>query len=145
MSNQYSNIFLGNIYPVPDPKFPFLGVHYTPRMNGDIWLGPNAVLALDREGYNLTSFNLKDMLEIARFSGIYKLVFKNIRAGIGELWRTFNLNAQGKVLLTKKNYCYKALLMPLLNSERFATFRARVETIGCDAWTCWCPCPSNEL
>jgi len=88
----------GNIYPVPDPKFPFLGVHYTPRMNGDIWLGPNAVLALDREGYNLTSFNLKDMLEIARFSGIYKLVFKNIRAGIGELWRTFNLNAQVKDL-----------------------------------------------
>ena len=40
----------GNIYPVPNPKFPFLGVHYTPRMNGDIWLGPNAVLALDREG-----------------------------------------------------------------------------------------------
>ena len=90
---------------MPDPKFPFLGVHYTPRMNGDIWLGPNAVLALDREGYNLTSFNLKDMLEIARFSGIYKLVFKNIRAGIGELWRTFNLNAQGKVLFDLKQFC----------------------------------------
>jgi len=88
----------GNIYPVPDPDFPFLGVHYTPRMNGDIWLGPNAVLALDREGYNLTSFNLKDCLEIAKFSGIYKLVFRNIRAGMGELWRTFNLNAQVKDL-----------------------------------------------
>ena len=40
-----------NIYPVPDPRFPFLGVHFTPRMNGDIWLGPNAVLAFSREGY----------------------------------------------------------------------------------------------
>ena len=88
----------GNIYPVPDPKFPFLGVHYTPRMNGDIWLGPNAVLALDREGYKLTSFSLKDCLEIARFKGIYLLVLRNIRAGIGELWRTFNLNAQVKDL-----------------------------------------------
>ena len=75
-----------------------MGVHYTPRMNGDIWLGPNAVLALDREGYNLTSFNLSDCLEIAKFPGIYKLVLKNIRAGIGELWRTFNLNAQLKDL-----------------------------------------------
>ena len=41
----------GNIYPVPDPRFPFLGVHFTPRMDGSIWLGPNAVLAFKREGY----------------------------------------------------------------------------------------------
>ena len=41
----------GKIYPVPDPRFPFLGVHFTPRMNGDVWLGPNAVLAFAREGY----------------------------------------------------------------------------------------------
>ena len=70
-------------------------------MNGDIWLGPNAVLALDREGYKLFDFNLKDMLEIGRFPGIYKLVLRNIRAGIGELWRTFNLNAQVKDLQRK--------------------------------------------
>ena len=83
---------------MPNPKFPFLGVHYTPRMNGDIWLGPNAVLALDREGYNLLDFKLSDCLDIARFPGIYKLVLKNIGAGVGELWRTFNLNAQVKDL-----------------------------------------------
>ena len=47
----------GNIYPVPDPSFPFLGVHFTPRMNGDIWLGPNAVLAFAREGYTFTTIN----------------------------------------------------------------------------------------
>ena len=71
-------------------------------MNGDIWLGPNAVLALDREGYKLFDFNLKDMLEIGKFPGIYKLVLRNIRAGIGELWRTFNLNAQVKDLQRKE-------------------------------------------
>lgn len=42
----------GNIYPVPDPRFPFLGVHFTPRMDGSVWLGPNAVLAFKREGYS---------------------------------------------------------------------------------------------
>lgn len=42
----------GNIYPVPDPRFPFLGVHFTPRMDGSVWCGPNAVLAFKREGYS---------------------------------------------------------------------------------------------
>jgi len=88
----------GNIYPVPNPKFPFLGVHYTPRMNGDVWLGPNAVLCMKREGYKLFDFDLKDCLDIARFPGIYKLVLKNLGAGMGELWRTFNLSAQLKDL-----------------------------------------------
>ena len=94
----FNSFILGNIYPVPNPKFPFLGVHYTPRMNGDVWLGPNAVLCMKREGYNLFDFDLKDCLDIARFPGIYKLVLKNIGAGMGELWRTFNLNAQLKDL-----------------------------------------------
>lgn len=46
-----SNIVNGNIYPCPDPRFPFLGVHFTPRMDGSVWLGPNAVPAFKREGY----------------------------------------------------------------------------------------------
>ena len=46
-----SHLVKTNIYPVPDPRFPFLGVHFTPRMNGDIWLGPSALLAFKREGY----------------------------------------------------------------------------------------------
>ncbi len=56
-----------NIYPVPDPRFPFLGVHFTPRMNGDVWLGPNAVLAFQREGYRWRDVNVKDLAEILRF------------------------------------------------------------------------------
>ena len=59
---------VGSPYPqVPDPRFPFLGVHFTPRMDGEVWLGPNAVLALAREGYSHTSFNWQDFGEIVRF------------------------------------------------------------------------------
>ena len=62
-----SNMVNGNIYPVPDPNFPFLGVHFTPRMDGSVWLGPNAVLAFKREGYKLLDFDLKDFIEEASF------------------------------------------------------------------------------
>ena len=57
----------GNIYPVPDPAFPFLGVHFTPRMNGDVWLGPNAVLAFRREGYGYFDISFKDTMEALTF------------------------------------------------------------------------------
>ena len=50
---------------MPDPKFPFLGVHFTPRINGDIWLGPNAVLAFKREGYLLNQVNLMELMEVS--------------------------------------------------------------------------------
>jgi len=52
---------------VPDPNFPFLGVHFTPRMNGDVWLGPNAVLAFKREGYKLLQINPADLLDAVSF------------------------------------------------------------------------------
>lgn len=51
LSPEKSKLVKGNIYPVPDPRFPFLGVHFTPRMDGSVWLGPNAVLAFRKEGY----------------------------------------------------------------------------------------------
>ena len=63
----------GNIYPVPDPSFPFLGVHFTPRMNGQVWLGPNAVLAFAREGYSFATVDLRDLLETLTYSGFIKL------------------------------------------------------------------------
>ncbi|XP_076239814.1 L-2-hydroxyglutarate dehydrogenase isoform X1 [Calliopsis andreniformis] len=74
-----------NIYPVPDPRFPFLGVHFTPRMNGDIWLGPNAVLAFAREGYRWTDINIKDCFEMAKFPGLYKLCFRYFIPGCKEI------------------------------------------------------------
>lgn len=52
---------------VPDPRFPFLGVHFTPRMDGSVWLGPNAVLAFKREGYGYTQFSLSDFTDAVSF------------------------------------------------------------------------------
>lgn len=61
----------GNIYPVPDPRFPFLGVHFTPRMDGAVWLGPNAVLAFKREGYRWADINLAELLDSLKYPGEY--------------------------------------------------------------------------
>jgi len=55
---------------VPDPNFPFLGVHFTPRMNGDVWLGPNAVLAFRREGYKLLQFNPSEFIDAVSFRSV---------------------------------------------------------------------------
>lgn len=77
------------IYPVPDPSFPFLGVHFTRRITGEIEAGPNAVLSLAREGYEKTSFSFKDATEVAGFSGMWKLAGKHWQTGIGELWRSW--------------------------------------------------------
>lgn len=59
----------GNIYPVPDPRFPFLGVHFTPRMDGAVWLGPNAVLAFKREGYKWNDINVFELLDSLKYPG----------------------------------------------------------------------------
>ena len=63
----------GNIYPVPDPEFPFLGVHFTPRMDGAIWLGPNAVLAFAREGYSFFDVNPPSCGTLLTYPGFIKL------------------------------------------------------------------------
>lgn len=76
-----------NIYPVPDPRFPFLGVHVTPRMNGEIWLGPNAVLAFSRSGYQFTSFNLGDLRDTFGSSGFRAFARRNWRTGFSEMER----------------------------------------------------------
>ncbi|XP_063803689.1 L-2-hydroxyglutarate dehydrogenase, mitochondrial [Pseudophryne corroboree] len=88
----------GNIYPVPDPRFPFLGVHFTPRIDGSVWLGPNAVLAFKREGYRLCDFNSRDFGESVTYSGLRKLVLKNLVYGLGEMYRACFLRAQLKEL-----------------------------------------------
>ncbi|KAK6478887.1 L-2-hydroxyglutarate dehydrogenase [Huso huso] len=88
----------GNIYPVPDPRFPFLGVHFTPRMDGSVWLGPNAVLAFKREGYRLYDFNMRDFGDALSFRGLRKLVFRNLVYGVGEMYRGIFISAQVKLL-----------------------------------------------
>ena len=81
------NLVRTNIYPVPDPQFPFLGVHLTPRMDGDVWLGPNAVLAFSREGYRFRDFNPRDMLDLARSPGFRTFARKHWRIGLDEMVR----------------------------------------------------------
>lgn len=81
------------IYPVPNPEFPFLGVHFTRMINGEREAGPNAVLSFKREGYSKTSFNIKDALETLIYPGFHKVVKKNWKVGIGEFYRSFNKSA----------------------------------------------------
>lgn len=78
----------GNIYPVPDPRFPFLGVHFTPRMDGSIWIGPNAVLAFKREGYKWTDINLLDLFDSLRYPGFIKLASKHFGYGLNEMLKS---------------------------------------------------------
>mgnify|MGYP001387467096 CR=1 FL=1 len=78
------------IYPVPNPEFPFLGVHFTRMINGDIECGPNAVFTFKREGYNKTDFNLKDTLQALSFSGTRKLFINNWKFGLNEYSRAFS-------------------------------------------------------
>lgn len=73
LRKESSDIVKTNIYPVPDPRFPFLGVHFTPRMDGSIWVGPNAVLAFKREGYRYSDFNLSEFFDTITFSGFLRL------------------------------------------------------------------------
>jgi (S)-2-hydroxyglutarate dehydrogenase len=83
----------GLIYPVPDPKFPFLGVHFTRMIDGSVHAGPNAVLSLKREGYSRTSFDFRDFAETMTYGGFWRLAAKNARAGLEEIYRSFSKRA----------------------------------------------------
>jgi L-2-hydroxyglutarate oxidase len=81
------------IYPVPDPRFPFLGVHFTRMIEGGVECGPNAVLAFAREGYRKRDVNLFDLAEALTYPGFLRLACRHWRPGFGELWRSFNKRA----------------------------------------------------
>lgn len=83
----------GLIYPVPDPQFPFLGVHFTRMIHGGVECGPNAVLAFSREGYYKTSINLYDLAETLTYRGFLLLAMKHMGAGLGEMWRSVSKTA----------------------------------------------------
>ena len=78
----------GLIYPVPNPSFPFLGVHFTRMVGGGVECGPNAVLALAREGYRWTDVDGKELLETLSYSGFQTLATRYWRTGLGEMWRS---------------------------------------------------------
>jgi (S)-2-hydroxyglutarate dehydrogenase len=80
----------GLLYPVPDPQFPFLGVHFTRRIGGGIEAGPNAVLAMKREGYQKNSFDVGDVFEYARFPGFWTMAARHWRMSVGEYRRSWS-------------------------------------------------------
>jgi L-2-hydroxyglutarate oxidase LhgO len=92
------NLIRSMIYPVPDPSFPFLGVHFTRRIEGGVWLGPNAVLAFTREGYQRLDFRFADLWEVLTDRGFRSLAGRYWRTGLGEMYRDFNKPAFLKAL-----------------------------------------------
>jgi (S)-2-hydroxyglutarate dehydrogenase len=87
---QRSSLVRGLIYPVPDPQFPFLGVHFTRRISGTVDAGPNAVFAFRREGYRRTDFNLRDLASSLSFPGFWRMAAKHWRSGLDEFRRSFS-------------------------------------------------------
>jgi L-2-hydroxyglutarate oxidase len=105
------------IYPVPDPSFPFLGVHFTKMVKGGVECGPNAVLAFAREGYRKTDINLADLFESLTYSGFLRLACKHWKTGLGEMWRSFSKAAFVRALQR---------LMPEITSEQLEAAPAGV-------------------
>ena len=85
-----SSLVRALIYPVPDPQFPFLGVHFTRRIDGTLDAGPNAVLAFRREGYRRSDFDLRDLIVSLEFPGFWRMAAKHWRSGLGEFGRSFS-------------------------------------------------------
>lgn len=92
------NLVRNLVYPVPDPAFPFLGVHFTRMINGDVEAGPNAVLSFKKEGYSRTSFSLKDTFKTFTWPGFYKIASKYFKTGMGEFYRSYSKAAFVKAL-----------------------------------------------
>ncbi len=102
LAAQHNQIVNHLIYPIPDPSLPFLGVHLTRMIDGSVTVGPNAVLAFKREGYQKTDFSLKETLAMLRFSGLRKLIARHLGASVNELRNS--LSTRGYLARVQK-YC----------------------------------------
>ena len=111
------------IYPVPDPAFPFLGVHFTRMIDGEVEAGPNAVLAFKREGYTKFSFNAKDTFDTFTYPGFLKVMTKHFSMGIGEFHRSFSKDAFVKALQK---------LIPAITKDDLVPGGAGVRAQACD-------------
>ena len=111
------NLCRNLIYPVPDPSFPFLGVHFTRMINGGVECGPNAVLALARDGYSWRDISLHDLTETLAFNGFRKLAARHWRMGVGEMHRS--ISKQAFVAALQK-------LIPSIKSSDLVSGRAGV-------------------
>jgi len=111
------------IYPVPDPNFPFLGVHFTTMVGGGVECGPNAVLAFKREGYKKSDINLAELGETLAWPGFRKIVAKYWRTGIGEMHRSYSKAAFTEALQK---------LLPEIKEEDLMEGGAGVRAQACD-------------
>jgi L-2-hydroxyglutarate oxidase len=111
------------IYPVPDPAFPFLGVHFTRMVGGGVEAGPNAVFAFKREGYKRSDFNLSETWEAITWGGFQKVALKYWRTGLGEFYRSFS-----KAAFTKALQC----LIPDIQEDDLEQGGAGVRAQACD-------------
>lgn len=111
------------IYPVPDPNFPFLGVHFTRMAKGGVEAGPNAVLPFQREGYKKSDVNLKELAETLAWPGFQKVAAKYWRTGFGEMYRSFSKAAFTKALQK---------LIPEIQQEDLVEGGAGVRAQACD-------------
>ncbi len=111
------------IYPVPDPNFPFLGVHFTRMIGGGIEAGPNAVLAYKREGYSKSDINLKELMESLTYKGFRKVAAKYWKTGLGEFYRSYSKSAFTKALQE---------LLPDIQKQDLVPGGAGVRAQACD-------------
>lgn len=111
------------IYPVPDPNFPFLGVHFTRMIGGGVEAGPNAVLAFSREGYRKSDINVREFIEILTWPGFQKVALKYWKTGFGEMYRSFSKAAFAKALQK---------LIPEITSNDLEPGGAGVRAQACD-------------
>ena len=111
------------IYPVPDPNFPFLGVHFTRRIKGGIEAGPNAVWAFKREGYKKTDFEWKEFMGALGWKGFRKVMMQYWSMGLGEYYRSFNKYALTRALQR---------LVPDIRTSDLAAGGAGVRAQACD-------------
>lgn len=117
------NLINNLIYPVPDPNFPFLGVHFTRMIDGGVEAGPNAVFSFKREGYKKTDFSLNDTLDSIAWPGFRKVAQKYWRTGLGEFYRSYSKKAFTKALKR---------LIPEINESDLIPAEAGVRAQACD-------------
>ena len=122
LSKEKSGMVKNLIYPVPNPAFPFLGVHFTRRIDGKVEAGPNAVFAFKREGYKKTSFNFSEAWESLTWRGFQKVMFRHLKMGLGEYYRSFNKAAFIRSLQT---------LVPSITIKDIVTGGAGVRAQAC--------------
>jgi L-2-hydroxyglutarate oxidase len=123
LKKEKQNLVKNLIYPVPDPNFPFLGVHFTRMIHGEVEAGPNAVFAFKREGYKKTDISIKETLESLMWPGFQKVMAKYWKTGMGEFYRSFSKAAFTKALQR---------LIPEVQEEDLVPAGAGVRAQACD-------------